>query len=394
MTTHGRWPIVCLHGDQVWTWTLRGRQLFGRPMDDQRRELDLGSVHTYDAGYCHDGAMFLLLERPGAPGKVDLELVRFDGSGRPSSEVLASVTPPAFSHCLPPAAPQTDWMPGWLDVRTLRHGAESISLPEPLAEVSALMPTGEPRNWPWVFTGVSSEGTGITGLIGRRWGWEPWEATSGLGVLLPGYLPYEGELWFLASHHRGAGDGVIVGRRWRENVGIVHRMSWSRPRALLALDETDREGVGGVIGCTRSPGFFWISSRECTCRWGALPPRADFEVSQCLVFSQKGDRVMPRPVRYRAPVCLHAGDGLPCHANGWGVVSPRYIAPVAPETCPLVQQCRPTHFGNERLAAAGGQEKVTRLRRALSLALLEVESLRRECDRLRGELGEDTKQSR
>lgn len=389
MPANSRWPIVCVRADQTWIFRLRGGRLFGTSVG-RHDAMEFGPVHAFDAGYSRDGEMFLLLERSHDDGKADLEIVHLPGSGPHRTESLATVAAPGFSHCLPPIDRWSDWTPGWLDGRTIRcAGEDSIALPEPLAELSALVPSGESSCWPWVFTGISCEGTGVTGLISRRRGWEPWVAAPGLQVLTPGYLPREGELWFLASHRSAMRGATLVGRRWRDNVGVMRRVIWERPRTLLTLGQTAGEGFGGVVGCPESPGFFWICTDEAVCRFGTLSPLSDSQVRECIVLSGEGGRVLPRPVRYRVHACPAARSRRPCHTNGFGVVAHRYVAPLVPEPCPLVQACR--SFPSEQQAAADdevstGRNKIARMRRALSLALLEVEALRRERNRLRTEL--------
>ncbi len=395
MPASSTWPIVCLRGEQTWIWRLRGGNLLGSSMD-RHDVLDLGPVHAFDGGYSQDGEMFLLVERSHDDASVNLEIVRL-GESRPHRvDSLASVAAPAFSHCLPPIDARSDWTPGWLDGRVIRHGGGCITLPEPLAEVSALMPSGEAGSWPWVFTGVSREGAGITGVISRRWGWEPWVATPGLCVMTPGYLPREGELWFLVSHRRGMRGDILAGRRWRKRAGTIRGLAWEPPRPLLALGQTGGEGFGGVVGCHESPGFFWISRDDSVCRWGVLPPRSDSTARECIVLSEQGGRVLPRPVRYRVRACPAARGTVPCHTTGLGVVTHRYVAPLMPESCPLVRGYGPGH-SEQRTAVdtdtSHGHDRIARLRRALSLALLEVEALRRERNRLQTEL-ESTVSSR
>ena len=381
----GEWSVLGRGPGGNWFWSLEDGRLRGWKMParatGESADLDLGLALSFAVGYAARGDVLLLVERPGDRGGSHLELLQGVGERSVSPEVLAMGSSPLFPHFIPPTEPGYPWKPGWLEGRSLRLDELSVDLPPSLVEIRWLAPSGEDRSWPWSFAGVSCDRVPLAGFIGFH-GWEPWEAGEDMLPLAPGYLQDPGEIRFLAA---GSLDGerLLVGRRWLDRAMTAVRTNWSQP-AFVALPGSENGGMGGVITCPGQAGFFWTSG-------GGNIYQGDAWLDAVRVLREilpvsGGRQLLPGiPVRLRGTVCpLGEGSHRICHSSGWGVAAPRFAPLSVPPGCPLAGQ--PLGGGQEPRARASAESSVARIRGALSAALVEVESLRRERDALRRRL--------
>ncbi len=383
----GEWPVLGWGPGGNWFWSLEDGRLRGWKMPGraivESADLDLGLALSFAVGYAARGDVLLLVERPGDHGGSHLELLQGVGERSVSSEVLAMGSPPLFPHFIPPTEPGDAWKPGWLQGRSLRLVDLSVDLPPPLAEVLWLAPSGEDRFWPWSFAGVSCDRIPLTGFIGFH-GWEPWEADEDMLPLAPGYLQHAKEIHFLAVGSLG-GERLLVGRRWLDLAMMAARMNWSRPSSV-ALPGSENGGIGGVITCPGQTGFFWTSGRGNVYQGDAWLDAV--RVLREILPVSGGRQLLPAiPVRLRGAVCpLGEGNDRICHSVGWGVATPDFAPLSVPSGCPLGGQRSGRDRQEPGARAASSESSVARMRGALSAALVEVESLRRERDALRRRL--------
>ncbi len=382
----GEWPVLARDSGGNWFWflgdgCLRGWRVTGTGVGESA-DLDLGCARSFAAGYADSGALLVLLERPGEARGSRLELLQVVGHDAVPAGVLAAGRGPLFPHFIPPAHAGGRWLPGWREGRSLHLRGTSLELPRPLAELRWLAPSGEERFWPWSFAGVSCDRVPVTGFLGFN-GWEPWEAAEDMTLLAPGYLHDPPQIQFLAVLSRGD-DHLLVGRRWSDRGVTAGRFNWSGPSTVV-LPGSGEGGFGGVISCPESPDFFWAPRGRGTFS-GDLERPSERIIREVLPL-EAGDAHLPSmPVRLRGASCPVGGGQRVCHSAGWGVMMPNFLPLSLPPGCPLAAKS-PEGGGEERQPPEGSRRSsAVRLRTALSAALIEVESLRKERDELRRKL--------